>query len=360
MRPFHKLFLLLAIVAFFATSALSMPEFAVRYNQSCQLCHVNPTGGGMRAMYGAQFFSYMDLPMKELADFGKLDSINPTIGRHFQIGIDFRSLYFSSGDTLTGNSFVTMEGTLYTTIAPTDKTLVYLSKSIHGSFEAFALIQGFPLSAVFKAGRFIPAYGWKFVDHNSYVRSRLGYGQGQGAENGVEYGFYPLDWESSIALTNGSPGIIDGNRGKALTARALKRLVLGDLNMTGGMSWRYAEVELGKGQAIRGLRRNGGAFWGINWGAFTYLGEIDRIVTEKHELVLTHSLGYMIKRGVILSTQYDFHDPDLDIKNGYAWRSRIGANIYPTGYLELLPGFVWEHGPTGEFGTGELQLHVWF
>ena len=314
----------------------------------------------MRALYGAQFFSYMDLPMKELEDFAGLDSINPTIGRHFQIGVDFRSLYFSSGDTLVGNSFVSMEGTLYTTIAPTDHTLVYLARSMHGSTEAYAQIQGLPGSSVFKAGRFMPAYGWKFVDHNSYVRSRLGYGQGRGMEDGVEYGFYPMEWEASLGLTNGPLAIIDGDRGKVVTARALKRLTLRDLNLTGGMSWRYAEVKLGKGMAISGLRRYGGPFWGVNWGALTYLGESDWIVAVRKELAVTHSMSYMLKRGLYLTAQYDFHDPDLDAKNGYAWRSRLGADIFPTGYLEFLPGFVWEHGPNGEFGTAELQLHVWF
>ncbi len=360
MKSISQSLLLIATIVLIANEAVAMPEFGVRYNQSCQLCHVVPTGGGMRALYGAQFFSYMDLPMKELDDFALLDSINPKIGRHFQVGVDFRSLYYSSNDTLSGNSFVTMEGTLYTTIAPTDRTMVYLSRSLYGSSEAFALIQGLPYSSVFRGGRFMPAYGWKFVDHNSYVRSRLGYGQGKGAEDGLEYGFYPLEWEASVALTNGSLGIVDGNRGKVLTTRALKRLVAGYFNITGGMSWRYAEFDMGKGLATPGLQRYGGPFWGINWGPITYLGEIDWIVTSKRELALTHSLGYMLKRGMYVTAQYDFYDPNLDVKNGYEWRGRVGADLFPTGYLELLPGFVWERRSGKEHGTGELQLHVWF
>ena len=360
MKPKSKFFFLLALITSFSAETFALPEFAVRYNQSCQLCHVVPTGGGMRALYGAQFFSYMDLPMKELADFAGLDSINPTIGRHFQIGVDFRSLYYSSDSPAQGNSFLTMEGTLYTTIAPTDKTLVYLAKGLYSSFEAFVLLQGLPLSGAVRVGRFMPAYGWKFVDHNSYTRSYLGYGRGGGAEDGVEAGFYPMEWEASLALTNGSPGIIDGNRGKVITARAVKRQSLGVLNITAGASWRYAEFNMGKGLPSQALRRYYGPFLGVNLGPVTYLGEADWVVANTKALALTHSLGYQLKRGLFLTAQYDFYDPDLDAKTGFDWRGRIGADIFPTGYLELLPGFVWQRLSGKEHGTGELQIHVWF
>lgn len=340
--------------------ALALPEYTVRYNQSCQLCHSSPVGGGMRSLYGAQFFSYMDLPVKGLDDFAKLDSISPQLNRHFQFGIDFRSLFYNSDDPFAGNSFLTMEGTLYTTIAPTDRTFVYLSRSLYGSFEAYAQFQGLPYNSVVRAGRFMPAFGWKFADHNSYTRSYLGFGQGGGLDDGVEFGFYPLKWEATASITNGSYSPIDGDRGKVVTVRALRRLILGNFNMTGGVSWRYAEFNLGKGMEFFGLRRFGGAFAGVNRGAFTYLGEADWITDTNKEFAATNLLGFQVRRGVELKIQHDYYDSDVEIGNDFNWRGKLGVDLFLTGYLELSPSFVWERRFGTEYGTGSLQLHVWF
>ena len=347
--------------AFLTSLASATPQFAVRYNKSCQTCHVNPTGGGMRSMHGAQIFSYMELPWKELDDFSELENFNPKVGKNFQFGVDFRTLYYTSDDPTFGNSFLTMEGTFYTAIAPTDKTLVYLAKGLYSSFEGFVLFRDLPMFGAVRAGRFTPAYGWRSPDHNTYTRSYLGYGQGRGNEDGVEFGLYPSDWEVSASITNGSVGITDGDRGKTTSVRALKRHSFGDLNLTAGGSWRYAEFNLGKGQPVlTPLTRTFGPLWGLNWGKWTYLGEIDWNDATATSLVVSHSLGFLVKQGWNISAAYDFYDPDTDTKNGANWRTRIGAEIFPAGYLELMPGFVWERVSGRERGTGELQLHVWF
>jgi len=354
--PFVFLAILMA-----TTTARATPQFAVRSGKSCQACHVNPTGGGMRSLHGAQIFSHMELPWKELDDFSDLENYNPQISKNFQLGVDFRTLYYTSDDPTLGNSFLTMEGTLYTTIAPSNKTLIYLAKGLYSSFEGFVLFRDLPLSSAIRAGRFTPGYGWRFPDHNSYTRSYLGFGQGRGNEDGVEIGTYQPYWEASAAVTNGSLGITDGDRGKVSTLRAARRQSIGPLKITLGGSWRYAEFNLGKGQpAAMPDKKSFGPFWGTNLGGWTYLGETDWVDAQEASFVVSHSLTYLLRQGLILSAAYDFYDPDLDAKSGVNWRGRFGAEIYPTGYLELLPGFVWEHIAGRERGTGELQLHVWF
>jgi hypothetical protein len=339
----------------------ALPQFAVRYKQTCQLCHINPTGGGMRSIYGAQTFSYLDLPINELEDFGLLDKHNPKINDNFQIGVDFRSLYYSSDNPVDGNSFVSMEGTLYTAITPADNTTVYLAKGIHTSYEAFALIEGLPLSGELRAGHFMPAYGWRFADHNTYTRKYLGFGMGSGQEDGLEIGFYPLEWEASLALTNGASGIIDNTRGKELILRAARRQSLGGFDLTLGGSWRYAEFSLGKGPVNpTPLLRCYGPFWGASFGSLAYLGEVDWIDQTQTKLAVTHYLNYLLRRGLSIEASYDFHDPDLDRSNGAFERMRLGLDYYPTGWLELLPAVRLDKTSTNTHTTGELQLHVWF
>ena len=48
---------LAAIGGFGAGSPAScVPRYSVQVDQSCALCHTNPTGGGQRSLFGAQFF----------------------------------------------------------------------------------------------------------------------------------------------------------------------------------------------------------------------------------------------------------------------------------------------------------------
>ena len=37
-----------------ALTARAVPRYSARYEQNCMLCHVNPSGGGMRSAYAVQ------------------------------------------------------------------------------------------------------------------------------------------------------------------------------------------------------------------------------------------------------------------------------------------------------------------
>ena len=47
---------LVAISALPALEAGAVPRYSARYEQNCMLCHVNPTGGGMRSSYATHPF----------------------------------------------------------------------------------------------------------------------------------------------------------------------------------------------------------------------------------------------------------------------------------------------------------------
>ncbi len=357
---------ILIIVSISVSNVSATPEFAVQYKQTCQLCHHNPTGGGMRALYGAQYFSYMDLPWKPFKDFEELEQIQPKLNDNFQIGVDFRSLYWNDiGETESdpdGNSYLTMQGDLYFAFMPSDKTFIYVEKGLTSHFEAFAQFQGLPMAGVIKAGRFVPNYGWRFSDHKSFVRDALGFsayptkGTPLVEDSGIEIGFYPMEWEFSLALTNGAPSTIDADDGKAVTARTAARFSLFNANVTIGGSYRYNQIGLSSPDL-----RFGGGFWGLNHGRLTYIGESDWILRNgKTGYVTTHKVDYRIRQGWDVSYSYDFYDPDIDLKEGIATRSRIASNLYLTGYLELIPAIEFNEDNNIKYTTTELQLHVWF
>jgi len=43
------------ILLFALTSLQAYPKFAALTGEKCQSCHVNPTGGGMRNLYGVKY-----------------------------------------------------------------------------------------------------------------------------------------------------------------------------------------------------------------------------------------------------------------------------------------------------------------
>ena len=78
-----------------ALQAFALPRYSARYEQNCSLCHVNPSGGGMRTGYASQ-----ELVPKEFAwspaTPAMLADIDPKIGKRLAIGTDFREIYYAA------------------------------------------------------------------------------------------------------------------------------------------------------------------------------------------------------------------------------------------------------------------------
>ena len=81
-------------------------------------------------------------------------------------------------------------------------------------------------------------------------------------------------------------------------------------------------------------------------------------------MATSNLLTYKVRDGWHMTGQYDYYDMDINSRTGYAWRGKILSEFYPTGYLEVTPGIEWNYRESGtsimEYGTAEVQLHVWF
>src|SRR5262249_9785104 len=155
-----------------AFQAHALPRYAARYEQNCMLCHVNPSGGGMRSAYAVK-----DLIPKEFAMSPAtpemLKDIDPKIGRHLSIGTDFRELFLLETENAVlapPQGFFPMQGDLYLLFQLDPKVLLYYNRSLSNTYEFFGLANVLPFDGYVKAGRFVPPYGWKFDDHTLYVR----------------------------------------------------------------------------------------------------------------------------------------------------------------------------------------------
>src|SRR5438094_1233486 len=93
-----RTFGLLALAGLSALGALragALPRYSARYEQNCSLCHVNPSGGGMRSGYATQQLIPKEIAMSPATPeaMGLLDA---HLGKNVSIGTDFRELFIAS------------------------------------------------------------------------------------------------------------------------------------------------------------------------------------------------------------------------------------------------------------------------
>ena len=63
-----------------------------------------------------------------------------------------------------------MQGDLYLNFRLNRQFLLYFDKGLYSGFQAFGLAKVLPLDGYLKVGQFIPAYGTKIDDHNTFIR----------------------------------------------------------------------------------------------------------------------------------------------------------------------------------------------
>jgi hypothetical protein len=338
MRNVSKIILAILILT---STAFAFPRFAAKYNQKCALCHVNPTGCGMRNIYGSQFFAQNDLPVHK-TDPGKVAKFN--LSDFLLVGMDARTIYIYEENSERAifpyvpngklSSFFQMEGDFYIDAQVTDRLAVFLKKGIYSEFEVYGLGNYLPYDGYVKIGKFQPSYGWRFQDHSSFVRDGLGW-YPYYYDTGVEAGIYPSSFSANLGFFNGSSGQFDNDRGKAVAARFEYRKPIGLSGFgVGGSYWRNDMEQ----NAIDMY----GPFFYINLlsGRLVHLGEFDRRKTKRTditEFATTQSLSYLLTRGIWLEADYDYYDPDIDIKSGTVRRYSFHFDYFPIGYVELEP-----------------------
>jgi len=355
-----------------ALSAGAVPRYSVMYNQSCSLCHNDPSGGGQRSLYGAQFFAYTDLAMKPIP-MEKIGTIQPMLNDQIQIGVDGRVQVYGldssgNGKTIEGITSMAMQGNLYLSFQLSPKWLFYLNKGLYAGFEIWGMGHILPFNGYIKVGRTTPPYGLRLADHKAFIREPLKLGMGW-YETGVEIGFHPQQFTFAVSVTNGrdvaQSDFVADTKNKAVTARTDMRFPIGQLDVWVGVTGRYNDTS-GERQAYRGV------YGGLGLGRLCFLGEMDVHDSKPgggataKELCSYAELSYRIARGVLVRVEHNFHDPNLDAKTGAENMYVIGAEIVPTGFMQFIPNLRIHDLKGGEeysgedYLEGEVQFHIFF
>ena len=356
---------LASMYGFPAPEALALPRYSARYGQSCALCHVNPTGGGMRTLYASQ-----DIVPREFAwsraTAESLMGIDPRVGPNLTIGTDFREIYYSDhGEARLGantRGFFQMQGDLYLAFQLGHKTTLYYDRSTTDTREAFAVHYLTP-GLYLKAGQFVPSEGWKFDDHTMFVRADLGFYPPAISDVGIELGALVRGLDAQVALLNGNRGSrLDNNGDLAAAANAVYRFRAGPANLALGAT----------GHRQRGPQKLdvAGAYGYLNWRGLTWVGQGDLEWTTPASPdsgrvgVMSHEVSLVLHRGLDLLATYDFLDPDVDRPGDTAWRMGGGVHLMPVSYAVLEALYRTTRGnagpafPAGDFDEVVFQLHV--
>lgn len=369
--------LILVFVALFVVTGDTIPRYSVRYEQDCHLCHMNPTGAGERTLYASQFIAPTELAITEL-DPETMERLSPSLSDAVTIGADLRTLFLR--DTIEEDdrfqtrrpqfeNFFEMQGNLYFHLQATDRLAIYYAQGINTTSEFFGIGHYLPANGYMKVGRFMPDFGWRFADHTHFTRDYLGFFPPQHTDVGMEAGTYPGPFSFSAGVYNGNlGGINEFDDRLAAAGRGAVRWSAGPLTGSlGGSVWRNWNT-----QGLDLPRLATGPFASLGIGRVTWLGEIDYAETVftgqplRRSWFAANELTVALARGVDLTGQFDYVDPDRDRPSDARYRVGGGIEVLPLPFLEFEgwfnryqderaaePGYVPE-----EYSQILLQLHV--
>ncbi|MCI0450471.1 MAG: hypothetical protein L0Y79_11945 [Chlorobi bacterium] len=380
-------FFVVFVSLFLSVNSYSYPKFAAYTGEKCITCHVNPTGGGMRNLFGVKY-SKDNLFFKFLEKANKTTDINPQITKGISVGGDMR-LLFVDNQIDTGipnfNSFFQMQGDLYVN-AQVNKYInlviapgLYIPSNFPGQsplptkYEIYGMVSNLPAGLYFKAGRFIPNFGIKVPEHRAYNRQFNDFYTPYASDAGIEAGISPSYFTLSVGFSNGSSVNRSGQRNNSFDFDSHKQLtVSGDFRWASkkskytagiGGSFLTNPYKYDPINNINALRQMAAGF--ISIGLFervAILGELaynrldlrDSLATRSDFRTIFGELNARITKGIELKFQYENYDPELGTEKSTRERQRysFGAVLFPLTGLEIESIFrlVKEgKGPTDDF-----------
>ncbi len=353
----------------FLSHVLALPRFAVRTGAKCQSCHVNPSGGGMRQVFGAQY-GREKLPVSDWGSSSELEDFTTLLTNFVGVGADFRTLYFyrqlpDTGGASNRNSFFQMQGDLDLNFRIAKNVSVYLSKGLYSGFETFGLFTVLPARGYIKVGKFVPDFGTKLDDHTAYIRTMTGFGSEQGPPlelTGAELGIAPGPWTVVGGFYNAADGYgASGGNNKALLGRAEGMFELAE-NFHFGLGGDVFTTE-----SDLGIRKTMyGGFGSISYRDVALFGEVDYLRTSGGGsptvtgIVTYVEASFLVTPGVDLKLAYDFYDPDIDYKTGSQSRVSVGCEFFPVGGVEVRPLYRFNMETPTEVRNNELDLLLHF
>ncbi len=326
----------------------------------CAQCHVNPTGGGMRSVFG-NTFAQTTLAQKRIGS--EEDLWTGQVMKFLSVGGNARANYNweevpNQGDT---NDFDVEEARAYLDFGVIPNRLsVYIDQRVApgNSTNLEANIRYWVKENAFyvKAGRMYLPFGYRLEDDNAFVRQLSGINM-QAPDEGLELGLESGSWTAQVAISNGAGGGSETDHGKQITTRA-------EFVRPGGAPAPACSTTT----RISARAPVSGGFGAFNLGPVTLLGEVDYFDDESigdgKLLATLAEADWKLMQGHNLKLTYEWFEPNDDIDEDEQIRTSLLYEWSPIQFIQLRAGVrIYDGIPQNDNQNRKqafLQLHGFF
>jgi hypothetical protein len=351
----------MAVLLMAGAEVRAEPYLAAQMGLKCMQCHVNPTGGGLRSVYGNTFAQTV-LAHKRLG--ADEDLWTGQVMKFLAVGGNARANYnWEDVPHQTGtNEFSIEEARVYLDFGVIPNRLsVYVDQRVapdnSTNMEAnirYWITEG---GLYVKAGRMYLPFGYRFEDDNAFVRQLSGINM-QAPDEGLEFGFERGNWSAQLAISNGAGGGAETDPGK----QAATRVEYVRTRWRAGASLLYNDTDFGS-------RTGAGAFGAFNLGPVTLLGELDYFDDDsigngtKLMATLTEA-DWKLAQGHNLKFTYEWFEPNDDVDEDEQTRASVLYEWSPIQFVQLRAGVrVYDGIPQNDNQNRKqafIQLHGFF
>lgn len=326
--------LVLLAAALAAPRSEAEPHLALSMGLKCSACHVNPTGGGMRNVFGA-VWGQNSLPARANSSS---EPWTGELGRHIAIGADLRGgfSWLDQPDSGSRSSFELNSLRAYVELRPIpDSLALYIDQRIAPgattNAEAYMRIWSKGRRFHARVGQMYLPYGIRLQDDGAFIREFTGMNFNT-PDRGVELGFDGARWTAQLAVTNGTAGAAELDNGKQWSVRSEY--------VAGG--WR-AGVGSSFNDLPDGLRRMHNLFGGVRTGPVVWLAEFDYIVDDsagprRRQWIALAEADWKFAPGQNLKLTAENLDPDRSVSEDRRTRLSLVWEYTPLPFLQLRAG----------------------
>jgi hypothetical protein len=358
----HKLVRWIAVAALLAagTQVNAEPYIAAQMGLKCGQCHVNPTGGGMRNVFG-NTFAQTTMAQKRIGS--EEDLWTGQVMKFLSVGGNARANYdWEDAPNQAGtNDFDLEEARVYLDFGVIPNRLsIYIDQLVAPgnatNMEANVRYWIKENALYVKAGRMYLPFGYRLEDDNAFVRSVSGINM-QAPDEGAEIGFESGSWTAQFAISNGAGGADEVDPGK----QAATRLEFVQSRWRAGASLLYNDTDAGE-------RTGAAAFGAFNLGPVTLLGEVDYFDDESigdgKLLATLAEADWKLMQGHNLKLTYEWFEPNDDIDEDEQARASALYEWSPIQFVQIRAGVrVYDGIPQNDNQNRKqafIQLHGFF
>src|SRR5688572_12401558 len=318
------------------SQANAEPYLAAQMGLKCGQCHVNPTGGGMRTVFG-NTWAQTNMAQKRIGS--EEDLWTGQVMKFLSVGGNARANYnWEDVPNQAGtNDFDVEEARAYLDFGVIPNRLsVYLDQRFapgnSTNMEANVRYWIKENSFYVKAGRMYLPFGYRLEDDNAFVRQVSGINMqtpDEGAEFGIEHG----SWSAQLAISNGSGGAPESDHGKQFTTR----VEFAQSVWRAGASLLFNDTDFGE-------RSGAGVFGAFRAGPVTLLGEVDYIdddsigVDGRKLMASLAEADWKIRQGHNLKVSFEWLEPNRDVDEDEQTRSSLLYEWSPIQFVQVRAG----------------------